>query len=401
METNASRTEGRVRNNKQPSSLNNVAFSLNRNEKLKTLINDVVKTHLQFKRTNEEVTDIRTAVDEYVDNFSNYLHEVGLDVSRKYPVGSMAENTRMNEPDEFDFILGLLNYTEDVIEIEICQEHPDEGMHLRLRVKNDNNIELDYENKFYTIKGGIDQKMKQNDVIKRSGKLEWKGLIPYHQGPAMTCVFVWTPIEGKPLEISVDIVLAMERSGVPDVITQHNTCCKKYVGYMEEYFIIKQLYKKEPGNNPGNNQFKFAFTTTEVKLMNTKLSENHKTCFMFLKFLFGQGCRYKPSSYQMKILTLKHAAECEDDEVDMIGCLEDILTRLYHLFETTHDRHETTKQSLFLPDISLLSKRKQSAKSDGVLKNIKKIFIILNSLEYEKNEPETTDLFQKLSDELR
>ena len=114
------------------------------NEKLLNLEKNV----LSFVRSNEEVESIKESVDKMVENIASWFGETNplLKFSHKYLVGSMAEDTRIIEPNEFDYILVLQHLSQtNVVRVERCvreintylrygmvKPHPVNHAHIRL-----------------------------------------------------------------------------------------------------------------------------------------------------------------------------------------------------------------------------------------------------------------------------
>ncbi|KAL4237990.1 hypothetical protein ACF0H5_002701 [Mactra antiquata] len=371
-------------------SLNGNLMRIAQKEFLESLVNHIEQHHLRFTKSDKEIEDLKRAVNEYMEKIVYLLKRVaGVHITSKYLVGSIAENTKIINPDEFDYIFTLHeDHFHDRLDIEIhskCEKH--EGTHPHMQLKKSGTIEEDnfyFETAFYKMREINDTEMEPIETT--TGILEWRQLIPYLQGPAMTCRWMWIPKEGNRLCISADIVLAIERKGIENLVNVENFTCNKYKQVLlqeNNYFIIRRPPNQvEEPSCPLDRQLKFTFTTAEVRIMNEALSDSHKICYKFLKFLFGEGCHFKPSSYQMKCLTIKHAAQCgeDSDPVYMIDCIKDILKRLDILYNSEHERQHDENQSLFLPDVRIISDPRKVKRSDGIRTNISKLEQILNSL---------------------
>ncbi|XP_053373224.1 uncharacterized protein LOC123532846 [Mercenaria mercenaria] len=376
--------------------------------KMNKFLHFIDETELKFERPPEEINDIKEAVHEVVDSFAKHLENTDplLAVSHKYAVGSMAEGTKIKEPDEFDFILVLKELTADNVSVETitgediyieCDDTCNwyhspapmpiiqkctsdvEYQHIHLPLTNlansDNTykkfpgkwrrlgyvcswknhflqcLERDSEN----MLGFLNLEVKKSTgTIKNKNQDISKVLI--NVGPAMKLTLLWESKSGNQLEIDVDIVLAIEMNGIENVIAMEEVPCQMYRKILLEtnQFFLVPIQEAYP-----DVCFKVTVTTTKQKIM-TNLSKEHILCYRILKYLFQRkgDCNSENllSSYFLKTFLLRHAVLCKC-QYNPARCLTDILKilsialKICKLNYTSSDY--MTAEHLFIPGLDL------------------------------------------------
>lgn len=328
-------------------------------------------------RSSAEIEDIKLAVDEMVDRliatFGDYGDSRQFEVSHKYLVGSMAEGTRITEPNEFDFIVVLKELSKPgalkvklIDNVKDCSDHFEMKehalKHVHVKVKDSNLRKLykweilddGYLKTIITLQEHMEvlraaiEKNITYEIVKDTGRLSVLDTVAPN-GPAGTFSLQWMPqntLESNPFLINVDTVLAIEIS---------KTFAKKEDASVPKYFKLlkddKSCLILPAGLHDihGQRCFKCSFARTEVKLMKS-LSEYHKACYRLMKHIVVQGeekiDRYISTafpSYLIKTVVLKHSARCEKDNI--LSCIVDIIkqmSKICHHFDRIHNHFAET-----------------------------------------------------------
>ncbi|XP_045170373.2 uncharacterized protein LOC123532847 [Mercenaria mercenaria] len=378
--------------------------------KMNKFLHFIDETELKFKKPPEEINDIKEAVHEMVDSFAKHLENTDplLAVSHKYAVGSMAEGTKIREPDEFDFILVLKELTADNVSVETITKEDiyikcddtefdcfNDHFHKPMPVIQKCTGDVDYQHVHlpFTNLANLDSKNKKFpgkwkklgyvcnwknhflkclnkdsegmlgflnlNVNKSTGTIKNKNLdiseVLINAGPAIKLMLLWESKSGNQLEISVDIVLAIEMNGIENVLAMEEVQCQMYCKILLEtnqYFLI-------PIHTAHTDVcFKVTVTTTELNIM-THLSKEHILCYRILKYLF-QGKWTSANlicSYFLKTFLLRHTELCKC-QYNPARCLTDILKVLSIALETcTRQPHMfseyMTVEHLFIPRLEI------------------------------------------------
>lgn len=368
----------------------------------------VVNDKLNFKWSEQEVNGIKEAVNEAIHMLAKMIGEKfqTLEMSHIYAVGSMAEGTRLGNPDEYDFLIvtkpfwspesfeAKRSYSENECECKSkydCMSDTIFGVkpnevetkpHAHIKLTS-----LDARNLFKTRSKLIsDPRMQLKHrnihipvVENNMGKLEQKkyslsrGIESYMMtGPALTFPFKWISNNTtvQPLDVSVDFVFAIEVDGVDTLLGPEDVDISMYKTRLKEY----NKYLLLPDLDHTSSGFKYAFTNVEIRLMQ-ELSENHKLVYKFLKFLFESSLPAS-KSYFVKTCLLRHVAECCDGS-DVYGCIKGCLSKVNpsrkpRCFITQHIFFSTSKLKIhigaFGDPLELKIKMLELVKSAGKLK---------------------------------
>ena len=141
------------------------------------------------------------------------------------------------------------------------------------------------------------------------------------------------------LVIRVDILPAIE---IPDENNTDRSVLKRFV------------IQKECPNYWSHDTFMVSYCMFEWDAIRNAVSEKHKQCYTFMKFLYGQFIYWIESdeflkSYHAKVAFLKHCQTCTDEEEDCTGCIMEILQSLLESYKT---------ESLELPEFHKINKFK-------------------------------------------
>ena len=305
---------------------------------LNNFLEDTVAKCLNFSQSDLEVQILQLLVHEMVKNVVKeaYPPDSGFIVREIIPVGSMAENTRIIEPNEFDFMIVLDKFHADDITAmvsaaggtfcDLKSECRQENcvfafnksspriiymMNAQSRDCGCRRAMLDKEMRCNQL--GIARKKMATDgwscsVSSFPGKLRMldTSLTVLH-GPATVITLLWETYsdteEMKTMEISVDLVLAIELE-----INEFFLECL-HVFHQQYYNKLKAIKKVHVTKHPlGISTLPVSFAFIEVQLIRTE-NETHKKCYKLLKYIFRNNIVF--TSFMLKNLVLQHTVCCE------------------------------------------------------------------------------------------
>ncbi|XP_052766792.1 uncharacterized protein LOC128207722 [Mya arenaria] len=334
-------------------------FNMTIEEKARTaaFLNHLLNEKLEFKRCQDEVEDIKQSTQECLELFCSTLGKLNpaFKVGRVFPVGSMAEGTRIVEPSEFDFIVALKEWSGNVDVKRITHA----GGWIRKRFKHEEALQtfpvvkqehalikfpnkegykgnsdicafLDkangsfwdykhYEKKIFT---NAFEACKEVRIEKSSGIMMFNGSPDFH-GPVYSVEIMWKPKNDHSPSLKVDVDIA------PAIFVED---VRKVFSEKDVYGLSERNTKKILEVNsfllmPARKCFEsmmhyqFAFTNTEVELIQ-QLSETHKNCIKLLKFFFRDHTVI--SSFILKTCVLIHSGNCDSKDSEY-ECLFDVL----------------------------------------------------------------------------
>lgn len=334
---------------------------------------------LQFKRSTKEPQDIVYAVNNLVNRIATELGKVNesLKVYRVVNVGSMAEGTKIREPNEFDFLLVLekLSYHGAVEMRRECSNGPGYG-HVVIKnewlksqysnfmsdgkLKSTQNSQISYLlHRVFRYEKGIRQAFQAalESVISsqrrnllcqtETGSMVLKEGITCH-GPAFSLSFCWTPSDKNStyLEINVDLTPAIDVQLTEEIVKESDCYDWRF------YWALKTLNRfmavpcqRETSCGEGLC-FRLSFTETEVQMLrasdqwhlqnpqvpnylqvfNDAMREHHIKCYKVMKYFFEMKGE-KPElfqSYALKTILLKHMCHCSRNE-NISLCFDEII----------------------------------------------------------------------------
>ena len=217
------------------------ALKLNSHEKerINEYLNNVYEESIKIKRSVNEVQSIKSAVDYVVAELMAAVRreEPLYEVVDQYLVGSMAEGTRIKEPDEFDFIVAM--------------KHLQTKRSQRYKHQIRDTI-LGIPGRSYVFSNGNQIKyVKYNFLFEILSKVLAVGTDPFrvktdhgillinsktvcHHGPATAIKLLWNPtsdsgsLTSKPLDILIDITPCVKRRNTISTVSTPRFQFKKY-----------------------------------------------------------------------------------------------------------------------------------------------------------------------------
>lgn len=307
--------------------------------KVELYLKDVFERECAYKIEQDEVEFIQTGIETIVQRIAdkildnNTLQEsmkvkfekyftgiVKRSPKNVFGVGSFYEGTRNNFPDEFDFILTLF----------CCEGTFEEYKQFLLEASV-----------FNTVSDTFSQKVKElsevdtNALIytasdpKSQRKLYFSEYLRQH-GPATWLRFIYESESNRKKEIDVDYVAALHITNRDVLNRVVNELCV-LTKFAQETLSVGSCFCI------GAN---FSLTQTEVRIMRTILSENHRKIYRILKYLINGhgdvdklnnlGSFDKPySSYMIKTVMIYHHYNCKTlGSVNLGPCILDVLDDL-------------------------------------------------------------------------
>lgn len=318
-------------------------------------------TSVQRDTKSERARNIQKAVAE---NIQYFLKEVGklepvFSVSELIQVGSYAEGTKINEPDEFDFlavvdtlskegtvIISQNSWTTGSVSLilgdtsvsnelsKFCEKGELQcfqgtsvsksfygatkfGTTFIKAVGNTfkaNVFEFDSSTKSRTLISPID--------ITFAGKL----IIPPVNGISLLLrvvtfktpnIFLEYELEGH--KIDVDLSPAIRYHKIEDCINSEKCASPKLMEAIRQHGSVL-LIGLEPSG------FRITVTECEVKYMREIMRERHRLLYTFFKHICHLFGILKPfTSYMLKQICIHHDAKCDSDSETLASCLKKII----------------------------------------------------------------------------
>ena len=331
-------------------------------------IENTVRHELKFKETKDEVDAIRKAVYDMVDSIMKEVQYVDrrFEILRKIPVGSMAEETRIVKPDEFDFMIVLkelsvhnlleirhdCNTLRSFVHVEITDSAVREvwsdvcengilkstksskfidRLICKLSRKNGNlGLRELFCQKVTTAVNNLTR--RHHAIHSNHGTLTIKKKTIEIHGPAITPTFNWFsayPRNDRNMEISIDLVPAIEVKPNQDIINEDDTFSRDILCEIEK---TGRLHLVPPSRISPCTQgmcFYVACAETEAKLVKT-MNSNHLLCYKLFKDMFqtrNEIGEHLIDSYILKTFILKHANDCSERE-NPANCVHKVLKEL-------------------------------------------------------------------------
>ena len=332
---------------------------------------------INTKFSNQEVLDIRTAVDELVNLLAKYVGEIDprFRLQEVIPVGSASEGTQIVRPSEYDYILISEALSKPGAVSFQCNKN---DQHYVTATLEDNETRSLFYSCIHTIGSKQSSKLSTSELRKRfrakvfqasklcsklsvkkkTGSLTCTRLKPEVHGPADTVMFEWHRVIKENcllMKISVDLCLALKidweayNDILQSVKLDVSADFKRHIQNVKSVLFIM------PKICP--TRFKAAFTETEL-LLTEELSEHHRKCYKLLKYVVNgeplplqtnasklkymfQDKTFLPS-YALKLLVWHHqfTQRCSE-ETDLCSCFSRILCRF--------DNHSKLEDSLKHP----------------------------------------------------
>ncbi|XP_060607348.1 uncharacterized protein LOC132759562 isoform X2 [Ruditapes philippinarum] len=326
------------------------------------LMNDVVAS-VQSETISEEAEHIRSAIHFYIKKWLDEVEEINplFKVKELIGVGSYAEGTKILEPNEFDYLAVIDEFSKPgLLNIDRDESNFYEGL-VKVKVKDD------------------DLKSRCSDLCKsghlqcfqpinfpglgehRFGHVFIEGFRKYAKknelrwGPGTGSPTHWTGTINLPAVNKISLLLEGADYTVPYVLIyfkykgrQLTTDLSPAIRYFkpEDCFNVKDcagpvfaelVLSRESLLLIGTQQesdFKITVTEAEVEYMKSVMKPEHKTIYIFLKYvtkLYTDKAYafFNPfTSYMLKTVCVHHDVYCIADKISMRHCLESVIDDL-------------------------------------------------------------------------
>ncbi|XP_060569179.1 uncharacterized protein LOC132727625 [Ruditapes philippinarum] len=329
-----------------------------KNFKLTEYFHNLLKRRINFRLTKKEMCDIICSVDFVVETLvATISSKVGwLQFSRVVRVGSMAEETSVGHPNEFDY-LAILKIEANGVQVERACEKNRGYAHVKIidpglktiwakwmdgeyLKSNFTRGHSDWLSGYFDTLGNAFREevcnFMQNDKLACKtdiGEIETDSFFNFHvkkHGPAFTPKFRWkSNRSGEIITIGVDITPAIEVELTPDIISEKDTYDPLFFRKVKENGKVMLISCREKASCDAKQCMCLVFTETEVELVRS-MGQHHKDCYKLLKYIFngGNGFTFLPS-YALKTLVLKHSCHCEEEE-NLAVCFKTLVASCLH-----------------------------------------------------------------------
>ncbi|XP_063443296.1 uncharacterized protein LOC134723669 [Mytilus trossulus] len=307
--------------------------------KVELYLKDEFERECAYKIEQEEVEFIKSGIETIVKRIANkVLDNDTLQESMKvtfekyfkgkmtrssktvFGVGSFYEGTRNNFPDEFDFILTLFS----------CEGTFEEYKQFLLEASVFNTVSDTFSQKVKELSEVDKNALLYTASDPKSQRKLYFGKYLRQHGPATWLRFIYENESNRKKEIDVDYVAALHITNMDVLNMVVNELCV-LTEFAKETLSVGSCFCI------GAN---FSLTQTEVRIMKTILSENHRKIYRILKYLInGHGDVDKLnnlgsfdkaySSYMIKTVMIYHHYNCKTlDTVNLGPCILDVLDNL-------------------------------------------------------------------------
>ena len=275
-------------------------------ETLNRFLNELYakKLDLNNKISDQEIKDIRAAVEKQVNSLAKTIYEIDsrLKIQEVILVGSARERTQVIRSCEYDFIL-TLEALSKAGAVSIIPEDPEgdsrEYMNVKLKDEDVRSMFHEFSNKDYIRASRLLPWSRQglrdlfstavcqavvlcstSWVVMDTGKLKLTRSNPESNGPACTIRLLWerATTEKHTMEISVDLCSALKLN------------CEDYYSTLpsSDSVVSNDLdHVKSVLLMPREGiRFKVTFTEAELQLTSS-LSEHHRKCYRLLKYIIN------------------------------------------------------------------------------------------------------------------
>ena len=332
------------------------------NETLNIFLNELFNKKVDIKSNfnEQEILDIRTAVDEQVHLLADTIGEVDprLRIREVIPVGSAREGTQIVRPCEYDYILILETLSQPGAVSLKFWKHCRKNMYVTLEDNEmralfqgyiDRNKRINAADQFprkglgSLFLASVFRAVKlctKRSVEKSTGILTGLPSKPKIHGPAFLVMFEWhgnTATCSATMKISVDLCPALEVDWREYKDSLQSIECDVVADYKHHIKNVGSVLLL-PSNA---NLFKVTLTEAEL-LLTSELSEHHIKCYKLLKYIINGephplqtiACKIKYKfqnntflpSYALKLIVWHHqfTQHCSDEK-DLGFCVTTIL----------------------------------------------------------------------------
>ncbi|XP_060574332.1 uncharacterized protein LOC132732013 [Ruditapes philippinarum] len=317
-----------------------------------------VVTSVQLETLSEEAERIRSTIHFYLMAWLDEVEEINplFKVKELIGVGSYAEGTKIIEPNEFDYLAVIDDFSKPgLLKIDLGESSVHEGL-VKVKVEDDDlksrcgqlcqsghlqcfqpiNFPMSGDNRFGHV--FIEALFK---YAKKNGKGGY---------PIITCQI------DLPIVNNISLLLTEVDYNSPNVLI-----CFKYKGKeittdispAIRYFRTEDCFKKEDCAGPvfaelvlsrksllligaftrNDSDFKITVTEAEVEYMKTVMKAEHKTIYIFLKYitkLYKDKVYnvYPFTSYMLKSVCFHHDIKCEPGKRSIRHCFQLVIEDL-------------------------------------------------------------------------
>ncbi|CAG2188018.1 unnamed protein product [Mytilus edulis] len=341
---------------------------------------DFEEKKLNFSLCETEVQEINSSVYEIVNRLLAKVsdHDNRFTFSEIIKLGSIAEGTKLIEPNEFDYLCVLKDFSNpDMVRCrKVCSHNPGHA-HIFIEDKSllrkwgsfmDEGQLL--ANKMFAEISSIANTIYMNMVKEQTkikvdtsfGHLHFGGFSVTDGGPNTVFHMYWIPVkEGQKLDICVDVSPAIRYFGMEDISLSPVFATKSAFQNLTSVLLVPGLLHKTV-NKCMDKCFRISCTDIEVQLVKT-LSEKHISCYKILKYMISyigldlsvSNLMYLPlSSFILKMAVILHAANCKD-RLAKKKCMDDIVGVILNCL-MPNDRPKPFMPNIFLKEHNLLFK---------------------------------------------
>lgn len=337
---------------------------------------DFEEKKLDFNLCETEVQEIYSSVHEIVNRILQKVseHDERFTFDEIIKLGSIAEGTKLIEPNEFDYLCILKDFSNPDIVIcrKVCSHNPG---HTHVFIEDESLLKkwgdcMDdgqlLANKIFAELSRAVGEMYMNEkkvkVDRSLGHLYLGGFSVRDRGPNTVLHLYWIPINaGQKLDICVDVSPAIRYFGIEDVSLSPVVATSEAFQDLSSVLLVPGLIHQTV-NKCLDKCFRITCTEVEVKLVKS-LSDEHVRCYKILKHFICYLCKhlsvskvtYFPlSSFILKIAVIQHAAlchGCKPKRECMNAIIDFILACLI-----PNDRTKPFMPNIFLKEHNLLFK---------------------------------------------
>ncbi|CAC5360898.1 unnamed protein product [Mytilus coruscus] len=341
---------------------------------------DFEEKKLNFNLCETEVQEITSSVYEIVNRVMAKVseHDNRFTFSEIVKLGSIAEGTKLVEPNEFDYLCILKDFSNpDMVRCrKVCSHNPghthifiedksllkkwenfmDEGQLLA------NKIFAELSRIVNDIYMNMVKEQKKIKVETSLGHLHFGGFSVKDGGPNTVFHMYWIPVNaGQKMDICVDVSPAIRYFGMEDISLSPVFATSKVFQNLTSVLLVPGLLHKTV-NKCMDKCFRISCTEIEVQLMKS-LSEQHISCYKILKYMISylgldlsvSNLMYLPlSSFILKMAVIQHAACCKVWQTKK-KCMDDIADFILACF-MPKDRPKPFMSNIFLKEHNLLFK---------------------------------------------
>ena len=347
----------------------------------KNIIEDIA-SHTRISYTHRKSQKVEELIYSSIEEI---VKEIGkgqplLKVSEIIKVGSHNEGTKINQPDEFDYLAVLDELSKPGVVIVETKDGETQSGLAKVRVVDEYNVDGKWDK--FCSKGYVrcmhstsmaeDYKYQTfgREVIQAIRRLYLKDRKSFTQLMQIDCF-------DRPPEYSQDVMdlqqamLSRAEAKSPNVVITYiiaNTTIDVDLSPAIRYHNVQHCFSAEDCFSPilaesvlnretillvgqEDCDVRITFTETEVDFIRNMMKEKHKTLYIYMKYLANAfGKVFMITSYALKTACIRHDLECQRQDGDLSLCFEEVLDILSRAYE------KYTLPSVFNIKVNLLKK---------------------------------------------